>query len=76
MFFDIHPGERDELLRKIPILQCISEPLNLIGNWDTSVARVAEIYFEKCDPKKRKTCKDEKEVRKWMENKYIWLVRN
>ena len=40
------------------------------------MANVAQIYWEKCDRTKRKTCKSQREVSEWMINKYIYLVYN
>jgi hypothetical protein len=32
--------------------------------------------FERCDSKKRKTCKSESEVKEWMKDKYLILAYN
>ena len=33
------------------------------------------IVFEKCDPKERE-CKTEEEITKWLEFKYLYVLRN
>lgn len=47
-------------------LRCLKEPVKLLGNFETGAGRVLEIYFEKCNPNVRKTCKNVTEVREWM----------
>ena len=37
---------------------------------------MAEIYFEKCDKSKRKTCKSDAEVKQWMRDKHLMFVYN
>jgi hypothetical protein len=76
IFYDIDPGKKDELLRKIAVYKCMKEPVNLIGNWNTAAARVLEVYFVKCDPTKRDTCKSDEELTEWMRNKYFWFTYN
>lgn len=58
------------------ILRCLNEPLNIIGNWESQIANVPQIYWEKCDLFRRDTCKTDAEVKEWMKNKYFWLVFN
>ena len=48
----------------------------MIGNWDTDVAQVVEVYFEKCDLNLRSTCKPEAEVREWLKEKYLIFTKN
>lgn len=54
----------------------MTEPVNLVGNWNTETAKVLEFYFEKCDSEKRETCKSEEEVQEWMKDKYLILAYN
>jgi len=75
-FFKADIGKVEEFKRKINILQCMTEPVNLVGNWNTETAKVLEFYFEKCDSEKRETCKSEEEVQEWMKDKYLILAYN
>jgi hypothetical protein len=75
-FFKADIGKVEEFKRKINILQCMTEPVNLVGNWNTESAKVLEFYFEKCDSEKRETCKSEEEVQEWMKDKYLILAYN
>lgn len=68
--------QRNLFTRKMSVLRCLEEPLELIGNWDTEVTNLAQIYLESCDPEERSTCKSDSEVKDWMKNKYMFLVFN
>ena len=57
-------------------LHCVEEPVQLLGNFQSEIAQTFQIYFEKCDPKVRKTCKPEKEVREWLKNKFLNFCYN
>ena len=71
VFFEIFQEKRNELIRKIPILQCTRNSISLQGNFNTARARVLEMYFERCDSKVRRTCKSNSEVKEWLKDKYI-----
>ena len=45
--------------------------MKLLGNFETGTAQVLEIYFEKCNPNFRKTCKPDKDVKEWMKGKFL-----
>ena len=76
LFYPAGPTKRDEMKRKLGSLQCIDEPVEMIGNWNTGVAQVIEVYFEICDPTLRTTCKPEAEVREWLKEHYILFAYN
>jgi hypothetical protein len=76
IFFEIFQEKRNELIRKIPILQCTRNSISLQGNFNTARARVLEMYFERCDSKVRRTCKSNTEVKEWLKDKYIWFAYN
>ena len=45
--------------------------MKLLGNFETGTAQVLKIYFEKCNPNVRKTCKPDKDVKEWMKGKFL-----
>ena len=45
--------------------------MKLLGNFQAAKAQIFEIFFEKCDPAIRTTCKSELEVKDWMKGKYL-----
>lgn len=59
LFFDADVSKIDEFKRKMPVMMCVTEPISLLGNWNTADAGVLTFYFEKCDKTKRKTCKSD-----------------
>ena len=75
-FYEAERSKVNEFKRKMNILKCTEEPLNLVGNFQTETAKIALVMFERCDPKKRKTCKSEAEVKLWMQDKYLILAYN
>ena len=58
-------------------MTCIEddEAFNMYGHYDAGLARNLMIVFEKCNPDLR-TCKKEKEIREWLNFKYIVTVQN
>ena len=56
-------------------MTCIEddEAFNMYGHYDAGLARNLMIVFEKCNPDLR-TCKKEKEIREWLNFKYIVTV--
>ena len=57
-------------------MHCFDERLQLSGEYDSVKARHLVITFEKCDPKQRKTCKNETEINEWIRDKYLVTIEN
>ena len=65
-FFKPDETKFAEFKRKMNVLQCTEEPLNLIGNFNTGTAQIVHVMFEYCDRSKRKTCVSDKERDQWI----------
>jgi hypothetical protein len=50
---------------------CINEDVVLYGDFNTAKARILFFEFEKCNRKKRKTCKTDSEVQEWLKTQYL-----
>jgi len=57
-------------------MKCITNPVELRGNWESDEAQALVISFEKCDPKVRSTCKSDLEIREWMKQSSIYIIYN
>jgi hypothetical protein len=55
---------------------CIDEEVELYGDFNTANARLLFLSFEKCDNKKRKTCKPDEVVTEWLKNQYLVFAYN
>ncbi len=55
---------------------CIDEEVELYGDFNTANARLLFLSFEKCDNKKRKTCKPDEVVTEWLKKQYLVFAYN
>jgi len=57
-------------------MKCVTKPVELKGNWEEESAQTLVIFFEKCNPKVRSTCKSDMQIREWMKQRSIYIVFN
>ena len=75
-FFPPDPKQVNFIWTYHPKMHCFENKIKLQGEYDSSKARHLAIVFEKCDPKKRSTCKSETEIENWIKGKYIITIEN
>ena len=56
--------------------RCIAEDFEIAGSFNTDTASNLMVVFELCDPVKRKTCKDEEAIKKYLKQSYIATLEN
>jgi hypothetical protein len=47
-----------------------------MGDFNSASAKLLFAAFNKCDPKKRKTCKSDVEITEWLQNKFVVMMYN
>lgn len=52
-------------------MRCFDEPLSILGDWDTATSKVILLLFERCDPTKRTTCKDDADLKEFVKKKHF-----
>jgi hypothetical protein len=57
-------------------LQCIDEPIELYGDFNTASAKILFLTFVSCNKTQRKTCKSDREVKEWLKDKYLVMAYN
>ena len=67
------PYEEDKAIYKriIYSMRCFEEPLSIIGDWDTATSKVLLLLFERCDPTKRTTCKNDTDLKEFVKKKHF-----
>lgn len=76
MFYEAGPNTKEQIKGKMRNLQCLVDPLKLLGNYNTGTKKMCALYFERCDSKKRKTCKSDKEYNDWANRAALLLAFN
>ena len=56
-------------------MKCTDEEYNIWGDYNTGSSSNLKVVFDLCDPKKRK-CKSQAEIDKWLFGKYLVVLQN
>ena len=67
------PYEEDHAIYKriMYSMRCFDQPLSILGDWDTATSKVLLLLFEKCDPNKRTTCKNDTDLNEFVKKKHF-----
>lgn len=56
-------------------MKCTDAPYQIWGDYDSGKTSNLQVVFDRCDSKKR-TCKSEADITKWLAAKYIFVLQN